>query len=489
MCRVITKWFTFPTNYLTSSLNQPIYLIYNSISKPGFQFTSQIKPKSHPLYPTTMSSACNKRNFKRRRNGRSHSVFNIWNRDKHGGESEEAFKLKLNLSLSSPLAKDNDNYQKYGLFHLEQRHFLAEEKPENENDHFSSFIISSKLSKATSSTDAKTFQSDGNGGEISKFHLPPPLSLSRFSPISTNWCQNQTTHLVHDGEEHSIPSPTLLLPPPPLHYTEIEKEEEHGTTELELMPKSIPLPPPSSSTYLLPPFSSRNGPRTPTSTRLSTSRTWHRQQLPSSSASNVNMRPHRSSKVPRVARLIRLLSLILRVTCISHYCSKLSSFLPTFSSVRRNYLLPTFDLFLARERSKQLCELASPLFSSSWLWSSCVASVPPSKSESCPDGNCERDSLSLGSSCTDSRPSGHSNVMKRRRKQSLSLSFKSSAPFSASSFNGALHKRVRCQISSVRSDFIYIIVFALCVLLPRVAPVITSNEGWFLVLCIQDHQL
>lgn len=437
-----------------------------------------MEDQSLPLLQVNSMSSCNnKRNFKRRRNGRSHSVFHIWNRDKRREESE-AFKLKLNKRsiLSRPChAKYNDNYQKYG-FHSSQRHFPFEDEP------LSSFT---KLSKATTSTCGSSSAACPNGDKISKIlpPSPPPLLLPASSepflfssPISSNWWQSGQTDLQNGerrDQDHHL-QPRLAA----------EERVKVGTTELELMPKSIPLPPPSLLASNVP-----HGPRT-------NSGVWHRQhQLQSPSSSVRRPSSPRLSKVPSVVAaqliLIRLLSLILRVTCISHYCSKLFFSFPPFSTFRRSsssssshHLLhsPTFDLKSPEKRSSSPRPTrlwTSFLLRPSWLWSNVASSSPTPPAPQQP--------LPLSSSCTGGRRrcgfcvsgsrrrsgGGCCDGMRKRKPSSTTLTTSESHPTFS---NGPLSKRVRCQISSVRSDFIYIIVFALCVLLPNVAPVITSNE-------------
>jgi hypothetical protein len=332
-----------------------------------------------------MSSCNNKRNFKRRRNGRSHSVFSIWNRDKHRGESA-AFKFKLKRLTLTAFSKCNGNYREYG-FHSGQRLTFKR------NESFASCPPPSrKLTKAPSIPGSSI---DGNCEDISKLLSPlsPPSLLP--SPISPNWCQSQT-HLL-----------------PPSQADPQHQDVRERTEELELMLKSIPPLP------LLTP------------NRVVSTLCQHQRLLPS------NVRPPLPRcKVASVAQLIRLLSLILKVTCISHYCSKLFSSSPFSSSLSRNYL-PTFDLDLTKRKSG-----ASP--------------------SSCAGGGGGRRAKPI--SCT----SGSKSASVRMKKSSR-------ATLSRGTFTSN-NRRVRCQISSVRSDFIYIIVFGLFILCPRVAPVITSNE-------------
>lgn len=260
-----------------------------------------------------MSCSCNKRNFKRRRNGRSHSIFNTWTRDKHkriyrdeADDDDEKAKSKKPLSVSS----SNYNYQKYGYG---RKHF----------DVVSGLPSSSSPLKLTKAND-----------------------LDEISTI--------TTTLLH--------RPVSLTPPCP-----------------------------SNNTFTLPP---------PLLIELSL-----------------------SPPLPTRAQLIRLLSLILRVTCISHYYSKLSSLLLPPPRSHQTYLCTSTS------SSKEETMTGWKWRMSKWM-------------SSCAGGESRRNAVVASSTCSSSSP---------------------------------VSNRVRCQISSVRSDFIYIIVFTLCVLSPAVTPIITSN--------------
>jgi hypothetical protein len=148
--------------------------------------------------------------------------------------------------------------------------------------------------------------------------------------------------------------------------------------------------------------------------------------LPLSSETG-SSRPNFFQVAYTLAGIMRLLSVIPKVTCISHYCSRL------FSHQSNHLQTDTYS--------------TSPnkTFSSSQKGMNSSYTMR-TRTHSCgtPGLALDRGGNKLGN-CGGGRRSLNS-------------------------------KRVRCQIRSVRSDFISIIVFTLCILFPRVAPVITSNE-------------